>query len=392
MKNRSIRRLTHLQSTAATCRVLNLVKIAQLFGHEDEYRARPLFRNRFLNQAIILKHRLRGTEIDLFDSHRTVATKIILPIDRGDLNAGGQYVFIGQRNQTAALAQFLGESAADNLLDQRTLNVLDGLPSFDPFLLREQLRRKGLTPAQCYFTISPADTRRMMGYVQTELGGLSGLLSGDKERFQHSAASLAAKLMSNESTEDMAPLRLSMRMSKDEFAEGLFAWKGLLYYKWVLHEMEAQLPEVARELQTIQPFDSSPSEGKAQLNRSRRRLLTAVNQARLAAVKIIRIYDYAFAGLSTHSQPLLFRDFLVRAPDLFMELGECLGVLSHIISFWRFRFKSDIPPSISFAELSDIMLDFESGLGQPHSPSDVAQAIPRAKSDLAGLDFSHNPI
>lgn len=371
MRNRSIRRLTHLQSTAATCRVLNLMKIAQTFGHEEEYRARPMFRNRFLNQAIILKHRLRGTETDLFETHRTVATKIILPIDRGDLNAGGQYVFIGQRNQAAAMEQLLGESAADNLLDQRTLSVLDALPSFDPFLLREQLRRNGLKPAQCYFSISPADTRRMMGYVQNELRGLSGLLGNTPEQFRHSTASLASKLMSNGSVEDMAPLRLSMRMSKDEFAEGLFAWKGLLYYKWILHEMEAQLPLISREIQTVQPFDSAANEAKAQLNRSRRRLLVAVNQSRLAAVKIIRIYDHAFAGLSTHGQPLLFREFLVHAPDLFLELGECLGVLSHIISFWRFRFKGDMPATVSFVELTDILLDFESGLGQPKTPQEM---------------------
>lgn len=373
MHNRSIRRLNHLQSTASTCRVLNLIKIAEQARFDDEYRLKPMFRNRLLNQSIILKHRLRGNEIDLFDDHRTVATKIILPMDRSDLNAGGQYMFIGQKNQAGALSQMMGEGDADNMIDLRTLRVLDDLPSFDPFLLREQLRRNGLNPAQCYFAISPADARRMMGYVQTELGGLANLIIERPDQHMQSAASLAAKLMSDGSNDDMEPLRLSMRMSPTEYAEGLFAWRGLLYYKWVLSEMQAQMPEVIRQLQAVQPFDLPSQEMRSQITQSRRRIQVAINQSRLAAEKIIRVYDHAFAALSRKGEPLVFRDFLRLAPDLFLELGENLGVLSHIISFWRFRFPAHSFVPVSVSELIDILLDFEGGLAGSRPPSPQLQ-------------------
>ena len=95
--DRTIRRLNNLYSSASTFRVINLVKINQLYGKDAEYTRNPLFHNKMLNQSIILKHRLRPHELDMFDDHRTVATKIILPIDRGDLRAVGQYMFVGQR-------------------------------------------------------------------------------------------------------------------------------------------------------------------------------------------------------------------------------------------------------------------------------------------------------
>ena len=36
--------------------------------------------------------------------------------------------------------------------------------------------------------------------------------------------------------------------------------------------------------------------------------------------------------------PKTFRDFLLSAPHMFLELGEKLGAISHIVSFWRYRF------------------------------------------------------
>ena len=39
--------------------------------------------------------------------------------------------------------------------------------------------------------------------------------------------------------------------------------------------------------------------------------------------------------------PKTFRDFLLSAPYMFLELGEKMGAISHIVSFWRYRFPKD---------------------------------------------------
>ena len=245
VRDRSIRRLNNLSVSASTCRVLNLVKIHQLYGRESEYKSKPFFHSRLLNQSIILKHRLRENELELFDDGRTVATKIILPIDRQDLRAGAQYMFIGQRGEEAMLSHFLGDSSAENLQDRKTLDVIDGLPSFDPFLVREHLRRHGLKPAACYFAISQADTRRMLGFVEAAIADLALITLEGDQKMRNSTTTLAAKLMSNETSGEMEPLRQSMRLDRRQFADGLFAWKGLLYYKWILSEMHGHIPGIA---------------------------------------------------------------------------------------------------------------------------------------------------
>ncbi|MGZ7227044.1 hypothetical protein ACXWO0_11310, partial [Streptococcus pyogenes] len=63
--------------------------------------------------------------------------------------------------------------------DIQTLRLIDELPSLDPFLLREQLRRGGLDPSPCYFSISDSDLERMLAFVRNEIEPLVTLSLGD---------------------------------------------------------------------------------------------------------------------------------------------------------------------------------------------------------------------
>ena len=72
----------------------------------------------------------------------------------------------------------------------------------------------------------------------------------------------------------------------------------------------------------------------------------------------------SFADLVAHQAPKTFRDFLLSAPYMFLELGEKLGAISHIVSFWRYRFPSGASHAIDGDELSAIFQDFSSGFGE----------------------------
>jgi len=47
---------------------------------------------------------------------------------------------------------------------------------------------------------------------------------------------------------------------------------------------------------------------------------------------------------------------------LFLEIGEKRGVLSHIASFWRFRFPDPARAAVDAEELVTIFHDFSKGL------------------------------
>ena len=93
---KEVRSLANLSDSAATSRVLNLGHVYRTSGHEAEYNSKPVFQNRQMNKAIILKHTVRANERMLFTRARRTVTKIILPFDPSDLKLGGQSIMIGQ--------------------------------------------------------------------------------------------------------------------------------------------------------------------------------------------------------------------------------------------------------------------------------------------------------
>lgn len=376
MQDRSIRSLARLQNSGATSRVLNLIRVERLHGDSEEHRTRPMFKNRLLNRAIYVKHRLRDNERELFADYRPTATKIILPMDRGDLKAGGRWAFVGERGYDSILAQLIGEVGVDGAVDKKTLEALDQIPSFDPFLLREHLRRSGLQPAACYFEISEGDLKKMFAFLQHELKDLVRLAGGAESQFAASTAVLVQKILSSAATEDMEPLRLTLRLAPEEFVEGLFCWKGFLYYKWRLDEFRRSVPALLDQIARVRPADAADPELKLYLSEARARISEQIKAHSRAVHATLDIYDTAYGELVQRGQPLGFRKFLLDAPALFLSLGEKLGVLDHMISFWAVRFgarktawgSGDLPPAAPVVELVDIFVDFENSLGMTAGP------------------------
>ncbi|RZJ37381.1 MAG: hypothetical protein EON87_22315, partial [Brevundimonas sp.] len=260
MTDRTIRNLAHLQRSASTARVLNLLQVWTANGPAEDgaprdpaWAERPLFRTPALNRALIIKHRLRRDELDLFPGRRHVATKVVIPIDASDLKAGGRFVFVNQYTFDRSMAETFG--IASEHPDMAALRLIDALPSLDPFLLREQLRRGGYDPAGCYFSISDADLGRMFVFVQRELEPLVTLSIGpDTDAVNVGLAGrLAEKILSNTSGEQLDALRETLRLPPEQYEEGVFCWKGFLYYKWMLASLLGQVATVADQVLTVKP-------------------------------------------------------------------------------------------------------------------------------------------
>jgi len=360
--DRVTRSLRALERTASTSRVLNLLAIQADSGHRPEHAQHPLFRNRILNNALILKHRLRSDDIFLFDEARPTATKIIIPFDRSDLGLGGQSFFVGQRGWVELLREACNDQT-EMTRDLATLRMIDMLPSLDPFLLREHLRRHGMTIAACYFALSPSDLEQMQGFVSSEISRLIELAYRDTGRFSGAhAARLVQALLSTDVDERLEPLRETLVMQGESFKEGVFSWKGFLYYKWMLTRLWPQLSVVTGEIGQLVIAGARDTETARYLDEARKRLQASVLSERKAVQRTIKIYDDAFEDLIENGKPQAFRAFLLGAPDMFLSLGEKVGVISHIASYWRYRFPEGRTPTAQVDEAIDIFQDFEGGL------------------------------
>ncbi|WP_077353751.1 hypothetical protein [Brevundimonas sp. LM2] len=359
MSDRAVRSLEFLERSASTARVLNLLKISKDHCRTDEWHERPLFQTPILNKCLLVKHRIRRNEIDVFRGRRQIATKVIIPIDNGDLRSGGRYVFVDQINFEALLMEVFGVKADHP--DIQALRLIDKLPSLDPFLLREQLRRGGFDPAPCYFALSEADLQKMINFVKAEITPLVALSLGSLGSNTNAINRMAAKILSNEAGDGMYALGQTLRLNPEQYEEGVFCWKGFLYYKWSLRSLTADIGKVADRVAVVKPSGPTDQAAREYIARGREVLRGRIVKTCMAVRSTLKVYDEAYAGLIQDGNPLGFRDFLLEAPTLFARLGDQLGAIQHIVSFWNFRFGPGMTAP-GAEELIDIFMDFETGL------------------------------
>ena len=364
MADRSVRSLTSLGG-ASSSRVLNLIAIGQSQAGNCEHQINPMFLSPVINNAIILKHRLRADELDLFTGNRASATKVIIPFERSDLRVGGQSFFVDQRGFERLLEEAGNyRNPEDMARDIAVLRLIDGIPSLDPFLLREHLRGNDFAPDSSYFQISPADQQRMHEYAALEVGRLTRMASGREGHANNAATGrMVAALLSNEVNEKLEPLRLTLNLAPDEFSEGVFSWRGFIYYKWHLKEFWPSLIEALRDMKTIRPSGRADIDQIAYLTSCKNQVLRAAQESSNDVRKVIAIYDNAYASLIERQDPKMFRDFLLSAPKLFVEIGERMGAMSHITSFWRYRFPLGAAKTADADELTCIFQDFINSFG-----------------------------
>jgi len=357
------RDLSLIRASGSTARVVNLALVYERFGDTEEYQAKPMFRNARLNRALILKHVLRPHERELFVRPVTSATKVILPYATSELGLGGISFLVGEQRFERLLRDAVGgyDDEVAFIADSELLRAMAALPSFDPFLMRERLRHMGVDPARCYFDIAEADVARMRAFVGREISRLVNLAfaaagvdaGGLSQR-------LADKLMTDETAKALDPLRETLRLPGEDYIAGVFAWKGFLYYKWLMAEIRPGLSEFTPRFAGLRVTGASASE-REELAKTRRAIIEKIRLALQRVDHTLMRYGVAFAALANGQAPA-FRAFLLEAPTLFIPIGEAMGVIRHVDSFWRFRFPGLATPTMELDEAIEVLHDFESTL------------------------------
>lgn len=360
--DRTYRSLRGLEKTASTSRVLNLAALSARNANNPEHEKKPFFVAPTLNGAVILRHRLRDQEREAFDRPRYTATKLIIPFERSDLALGGRSVFVQERAWLDAFEELRGE-APDLQRDIAVLEAIDEMPSLDPFLLREHLRRRGFEISASHFEISAPDLARMQRFVGSEIAKLIELAYRDSDANEGNTSRLVEALLSSRTDERLEPLRLTLRLEKENYKEGIFAWKGFLYYKWVLNSLWGNIRDVFSELGRVKVIGPVDHETAIELEALKQRLRQKMERQVKTVMNQLGVYDQVFSELTIDGNALAFRDFLLKSPEMFLLLGEGCGLVSHIATYWRYQFPRGRPLSANIIQLMDVLQDFEVSLG-----------------------------
>ena len=355
----SVRFLAALNG-ASTSRVLNLSQIAQRNKGNAEYADEPLFLSPAINTAFILKHRMRSDEVYQFEAARTMVTKIVAPFDLDDLRAGGRSILVDQRGFKEALRSFGNYSSERLERDLTVIRLVNAIPSLDPFLLREHLNNYKIKVSPCYFAISESDQTQMMEFVTAELSRLTKLLGADGSDV--STRRMVAAMLSSDVADELSPLRETLNLTGEDFRQGVFSWRGFLYYKWSMARLWPSVMGVLRQIKAVQGLSATiPVKVFDQYKDA---IIRQVRDSGNDVSHILSYYDNSYAELVANQAPGKFRDFLLAAPAMFLEMGEKIGGISHIVGFWNHRFPKGAPDRIDGDELLSIFQDFSSGLSE----------------------------
>ena len=368
--------LRGMVATASSSRMLNLHGLALEHPQASEYLERPLFAHPVLNRSIIVKHNIRPGEEERLAPRRFNVTKVIFPFDAIDLGLGGQYIFVDQPDFVSALGRYLEYGDLPMARDIEVLRILDGLPTLDPFLLREVLAKHRIEVDSVYYRFTEPDKAHMMGFVESQIESLIQLCFGEVRENDSRAKRLSQLLLAEPDNPELEPLQLTLRMDGPEFAEAMFAWKAFLYYRWRTHDLTPGLKTTMRSLARLnrRRYDTDGLrfviDAKTLLERTVARSVREISQK-------LKLYDQAYAGLTEARDPDSFRKFLLTGKTLFVDLGERIGRLELLVGFWEHRLSQHHGGGMSPDDVMDAMRDLLQGLSIWPQPISVAAPLDR---------------
>lgn len=357
-----VRNLKHLTAGCSSARVLNLHHFWRTASLEPDYHSRPFFDHPVLNRSIILKHNVRPGEEGRFTIRRQNATKVVLPFDANDLGCGGQYFFVGQNDFVGLLARNFDYSERRLDRDVALLLLLDRLPSLDPFLLSQAAALDQHNIAPCYFNVTPGDAARMSLFVTDEIEPLVRMCLGGHDGAADGAARLSQLIVSDEDSPELDLLQGTLRLRPAEFRQGVFAWKAFLYYKWRAQQLSPEIVQTAQAIRSMRLSAKQRTSLDSIAPRVRNDIALAVSRAWGEVRQTLALYNVAYQSLVEHQRADTFRAFLLEAPRLFMALGDRMGRIEHITSFWKMRFRTQTPESLPLEDLIEILRDLRQGM------------------------------
>jgi hypothetical protein len=386
-----VQSLRSITARSSSARVLDLHSLALEMAEDPDHAARPMFLHPVLNRTIIVKHHPRAGEFESLSERGAIVTKVIFPFDPEDLDLGGQFLLADDPDLTTQLQRHLDWAGHDIHRDLTMLKLIDRLPTLDPFLLHEALSANQFEAAPCYFRLSQADKTEMREFVAHQVETLIGLCFAGVSVTGAQAARLSELILAEGDSPELAPLRMAMRMGSEEFRQAMFCWKAVLYYRWRSRLLVPDIKATHRGLSGINAarFDAD----------SARFVRAAVGQLEGLIVdcerriaEAFRSYDDVFEALTAQRTPEPFRRFLVDGPRLFASLGERMGRLEQLTSYWAHQFPGNRTRQLSPETLYDGLRNLLGALslGTPLTELEDEGTTERIWSD-GDLDVTSEP-
>jgi hypothetical protein len=216
-----------------------------------------LFSNPPLNGVVLIKDASGGT-------------KLYFPFNELNIYDGGRTIFLHDTHVQQAITDNFGQKASLTkeamAEDLRILEALDGLPSLDPFLMKDVFQRVQIAVNEAYFEISPEVWSEIESFIRQRFEPLVSAAFPDAMASDEKARRLVEKIWEASGVAELAPLIEASRLPPDQALDIFKAWKGINFYSFQYVRVQPQLIDMTEWLNGIViPHGAMPSDQRTKL-------------------------------------------------------------------------------------------------------------------------------
>ena len=329
---------------------LNMVDVANQFN-----RSKCLFKSSALNDSIIFKFPNFQEEISEASkkafggqgvklSSNPIETGIYLPYSTDAIDEGGCAIYLRQKNYKRILLDTIGsapiESAGqgshgditelpDNIqYDLKLLDILDSVPTLDPFLLKECLDSNGVIYDSSILRLDPNEESEIKQLISGKISPIiqKAFESANKRADNHERLLLA---LWDPTMPEAKAFVHAFGINESETSQVFSAWKGITFYQL---QARATAPKLKEMLEWLKSKDAMPFDAVAnkaympQLQMYNNKIVALVNQNIAEMRTIIQKYDSSF-GTFIAGSPHELVSFLRSVRRIYYLMGYCISSL-----------------------------------------------------------------
>ena len=291
-----------------------------------------------------------------------IATVVYVPYDADDITGGGTSFELGGRGRIQALLDVTGfdvhatSDAAQR--DLRLLELIENLPSLDPFLLKDRVAIENETVPEDYFAISESEFADIKKYILSKFRPIT-------ERVVDPASGTAAqtteqfilKLWEAKDLDYLKPITKVFRIDPAQAGEVYYSWKGITYYEYQYKRGQRLMLGFAEWLHTrAVPAHYVKPALRAELDTAAREVASALARHLRNASEILRNYNQTYEDLFVRggdARP--FIDFLRDSQTLFWDVAASISAMNHGVSVWQQRTRHAEDGRLSVDELKPLL-------------------------------------
>ena len=334
----------------------------------------PLFRNKYLNNCIVLKIVVAKR----CDRRRVYSTDTLIyfPFNAKNIYEGGDSVLFSDPKRDEMLAHKCGFEPADPDQfddiehDQSLLEMLADIPTLDPFLLREkatQLDLEGeINPV--YFNLTQAEWLAFQAPIREKIDALVRKALGVTHNLETTdiaghVSNFLDKIWEARNIENIEGFVDSMDIPRDRAPELFFAWKAICYYQAQSRALEPSLKRLFEWIgnrRTALPIDQGtlPEEMREQTEAEITLLKQRMREYYRETKSIFDIYEDSYQQFFEQGNPKPFKRFLGNAQEQFLALAACLSANAHAVNLLEDQWRRGGPLvyAVQHRELLDCLL------------------------------------